>query len=260
MFASEVIVMNLYGQYCRVARASELLADRWTLLIIRELLADIRRFNDLDRGLPGISRALLVERLRRLEQSGVVQRRGAAPGRPVEYYLTDAGRQLQRVIDVLGSWGARWAFGEPRAAELDPVVLLWWMKRRVYQHRLPASRIVIQFDFHGERTGTYWLILERSDVSVCLQHPKFDIDLRVVADIRTFYRVWLGRIPLAETVDRRAVRLDGAPQVVRGFARWFAWSPMAPAVRAALRTPSAARRRHFMTTDRPPFPTSPQSH
>ena len=178
--------MTLYGQYCPVARATELLADRWTLLIIRELLADIRRFNDLDRGLPGISRALLVERLRRLEQSGVVERR-AADGRSVEYHLT------------------------------------------------PAGRTVIQFDFRGERSGSYWLVLERRDVSVCLQHPKFEIDLRIAADIRAFYRVWLGRIPLGDALRARTVRLDGAPEAIRGFARWFTWSPMAPAVRAASR-------------------------
>ena len=169
--------MYLYGQYCPVARASEILADRWTPLIVRELLAGLRHFNDLDRGLPGISRALLVERLRRLERMGIVERRASADGRAVEYAPTRAGRELQRVIDVLGGWGARWAFGDPRPSELDPVVLLWWMRRRVHRQRLPAGRSVIQFDFRGERSGSYWLVLERTDVSVCLQHPKFDVDV-----------------------------------------------------------------------------------
>src|SRR5215470_20370499 len=131
--------MHLYGQYCPVARATEILADRWTPLIIRELLAGIRHFNDLDRGLPGISRALLVDRLRRLERTKLLERRQSAEGRVTEYHLTPAGRELQRVIDVLGRWGARWAFGDPRVTELDPIVLLWWMKRRVYRQRLPAG-------------------------------------------------------------------------------------------------------------------------
>ena len=225
--------MNLYGQYCPVARASEILADRWTPLIVRELLADIHHFNDLDRGLPGISRALLVERLRRLERIGVVERRTSSEGRLTEYHLTRAGRELQRVIDVLGAWGARWAFGEPRPTELDPVVLLWWMRRRVHRQHLPVRRVVIQFDFHGGRTGSYWLVLERSDVSVCLQHPKFDIDLRVTADIDAFYRVWLGRITLGEARRERLVRLEGLPASIRAFPHWFAWSPMVDAVRAA---------------------------
>jgi DNA-binding HxlR family transcriptional regulator len=232
--------MYQYGQYCPVARASEILADRWTPLIVRELLAGIRHFNDLDRGLPGISRALLVERLRRLERSGLVERRAPPESHVTEYHLTQAGRELQRVIDVLGGWGARWAFGDPRRTELDPLVLLWWMRRRVHRNRLPSRRVVMEFEFHGNRTGTYWLVLERSDVSVCLQHPKFAIDLRVTADIAGLYRVWLGRISLGEALREHLVRFDGVPAVIRAFPHWFAWSPMADAVRAATSTHSTA--------------------
>jgi DNA-binding HxlR family transcriptional regulator len=225
--------MYLYGQYCPVARASEILADRWTPLIVRELLAGVAHFNELDRGLPGISRALLVDRLRRLERTGIVERR-TGTGRLTAYHLTPAGRQLQRVIDVLGGWGARWAFGDPKPSELDPIVLLWWIRRRVHRHRLPERRVVVQFDFRGGRTGSYWLVLERSDVSVCLQDPRFGIDLQVTADIDAFYRVWLGRNTLGEALARRSVRLDGAPAAIRAFPQWFAWSPMANAVRTSL--------------------------
>jgi DNA-binding HxlR family transcriptional regulator len=111
-----------YGQYCPVARAAELLADRWTVLIVRELLADITHFNDLERGLPGVPRSLLAERLRRLVQAGVLERHATSRGRSVDYRLTEAGRELQQLIDMLGAWGARWAFGDPRPDELDPIV------------------------------------------------------------------------------------------------------------------------------------------
>jgi hypothetical protein len=94
--------------------------------------------------------------------------------------------------------------------------------------------VVIQFDFRGGRTGSYWLVLKRTDVSVCLQHPGFDVDLRVTADIDGFYRVWLGRITLGEALRQGLVRLDGMPAVTRAFPHWFAWSPMADAVRAAI--------------------------
>ena len=233
--------MYEYGQYCPVARASEILADRWTPLIVRELLAGVLHFNELDRGLPGISRALLVERLRRLERTGVVVRRPGPIGNLTEYHLTPAGRELQRVIDAVGGWGARWAFGDPRPSELDPIVLLWWMRRRARRDQLPRQRIVVQLDFRGARSGSFWLILEQTDVSVCLQHPRFDVDLRVDADIAAFYRVWLGRTPLDQAVREGHVRLEGVPALVRAFPRWFAWSPMAASVRAATRTP--ARRR-----------------
>jgi hypothetical protein len=108
------------------------------------------------------------------------------------------------------------------------------MKRRVHRERLPARRVVIQFDFRGGRVGSYWLVLERADVSVCLQHPKFEIDLRVSADIAAFYRVWLSHTSLDEARHRGLLRLEGVPAMVRGFTDWFAWSPMADAVRAAL--------------------------
>jgi DNA-binding HxlR family transcriptional regulator len=225
--------MYEYGQYCPVARATEILADRWTPLIVRELLAGICHFNDLDRGLPGISRALLADRLRRLERTGVVTRHEGAQRRHTEYRLTRAGRELQGVIDVFGTWGARWAFGEPRPRELDPVILLWWMRRRIHRDRLPARRVVVQFDFRGARLGSFWLILTRSDVSVCLQHPKFDIDVHVRADLGTLYQVWLGRRPLADAVREGRVRFEGPPRLVQAFPRWLALSPMASAVQAA---------------------------
>ncbi|HKA72478.1 MAG TPA: helix-turn-helix domain-containing protein [Xanthobacteraceae bacterium] len=227
--------MHLYGQYCPVARAAEILADRWTVLIVRELLADINHFNELERGLPRMSRTLLAERLRRLERTGVLERRGAARGKRTQYRLTPAGRELQRVIDVFGEWGARWAFGDPRPNELDPIVLLWWMRRRVCRDRIARRRVVIQFDFRGGPKQSYWLLIEPGDVSVCLKDPGYDIDVMVTADILVFYRVWLGRATFADAVRRKQVQLDGTPADLRAFPHWFAWSPMAATVRAARR-------------------------
>jgi DNA-binding HxlR family transcriptional regulator len=225
--------MQRYRQYCPVARAAEVIADRWTVLIIRELLADVAHFNELERGLPHMSRSLLSERLRRLQQAGVVERRTPNGGKWSEYRLTAAGRELQRVIDLLGAWGARWAFGNPRPDELDPIVLLWWMRRRVNFDRIPRRRVVLQFEFRGATRRTYWLVIEPPAASVCLKNPGFDVDLIVSADIWAFYQVWLGRWTLAQAVSCGKTELDGTPADVRGFAHWFALSPMAEAVRSA---------------------------
>jgi DNA-binding HxlR family transcriptional regulator len=238
--------MHRYGQYCPVARAAEILTDRWTVLIIRELLADINHFNELERGLPHMSRTLLAERLRRLERVGVLDRRGATRGRRTEYRLTPAGRELQPIIDLFGTWGARWAFGDPRPNELDPIVLLWWMRRRVCIEAIGQRRVVIQFDFSGGPGKSYWLLIDPTDVSVCLKNPGFEIDVIVSADILAFYRVWLGRVNLSEAVRRQHVRLDGAPADIRAFSRWFAWSPMAETVHAALAHSSASGNRAVM--------------
>jgi DNA-binding HxlR family transcriptional regulator len=225
--------MYLYGQYCPVARAAEIIADRWTVLIVRELLADVSHFNELERGLPHISRALLVERLKRLERAGVLERR-VLSRKQTEYRLTAAGRELQKLIDALGEWGARWTFGEPRADELDPIILLWWMRRRVALHSIPQRRTLIEFDFRSAPKKHCWLLLEPTEVSVCLKHPGFDVDVIVSADIMALYRVWLGRATLAEALHKKQVSLEGSPADLRAFPRWFTWSPMADAVRAAM--------------------------
>lgn len=235
--------MHSYGQYCPVAKAAEVLGDRWTLLIVRDLIClRVRHFNDLVRGLPGISRSLLAQRLQQLERIGIIERQVGGKGRATEYHLTVAGQELEKVIEALLEWGARWAFGEPDQAELDPVLLLWWMRRGTHLDRLPPQRVVVQFDFHGARTGSYWLLLERSDVSVCLQHPGFEIDLLVTADIAVFYQVWLGRISFAETLRHQRVELDGVPALVRAFPAWFSWSPAAEAVRTAAARVSSLER------------------
>jgi DNA-binding HxlR family transcriptional regulator len=235
--------MHLYGQYCPVARAAEIFADRWTVLIVRELLADVSHFNELERGLPHMSRTLLAERLRRLEQTGVLERRGGSRGKRTEYRLTAAGRELQPIIDLFGEWGARWAFGPPRPSELDPIILLWWMRRRVALDHISRRRVVVQFDFRGAPQRSYWLLIDRSDVSVCLKHPGFEVDLILTADILMFYQVWLGRVPLVEAIRKSHIRLDGAPADVRAFRNWFTWSPMAETVRAALADRSTASHR-----------------
>jgi DNA-binding HxlR family transcriptional regulator len=226
--------MHLYGQYCPVARAAEILADRWTLLIVRELLVDVRHFNELERGLPRMSRTLLAERLRRLEDTGVLQRHEAPRGKRTEYRLTQAGRELKGIVDAFCEWGARWAFGPPRPNELDPLVLLWWMRRRVAFDHIPRRRIVIQFDFRGGPARRYWLLIEPAEASICLKHPGFDVDVTVTADIKALYQVWLGRVLLEDTLRTRQVRLDGSPSDVQAFPRWFGRSRMAPTVRAAM--------------------------
>jgi DNA-binding HxlR family transcriptional regulator len=226
--------MRGYGQYCPVARAAEILADRWTVLIIRELLSDVHHFNELERGLPHMSRTLLAERLRRLQRAGVLERRGAPRGKRTEYRLTPAGRELQPIIDLFGEWGARWAFGDPRLNELDPIVLLWWMRRRVCMEAIGKRRVSIQFNFSGGPRQSYWLLIEQADVSVCLKDPGFAINVIVAANLTAFYRVWLGRVTLREAVRREHVRLQGLPAEVRAFSSWFFWSPMAGTVRAAL--------------------------
>jgi DNA-binding HxlR family transcriptional regulator len=241
--------MNKYGQYCPMARALEILGDRWTLLIVRvvrDLLSGGLHFNELERGLPGISRTLLSQRLRWLQQAGLLDRHVGAAGRAITYELTPAGRDLQRVADALVEWGAKWSFGDPRPEELDPLLLMWWMRDGTYSERLPQRRIVVEFWFRGAaaHADRYWLLLEQDDRSICLKPPGFETDVIVRADLAAMYQVWLGRITFAEALRDDLIEIDAPPALVRSFPRWFALSPTAVTVRAASgsrgRAPSSA--------------------
>jgi DNA-binding HxlR family transcriptional regulator len=209
--------MVRYGQYCPVAKAAEVLGDRWTLLIARELLHGSEGFNELERGLPGISRSVLAQRLRMLERRGIVQR-----AEPRGYRLTEAGRDLGGVIDKLGEWGATWAFSDPLPDELDPDLVMGWIARRTT--KLPETRTVIQFDCRKPKRR-YWLVLEPGDVSVCREAPGFDADVLVEADAEQLYALYFGHTTLRDS----AIAVRGAP---RGEVdSWFAWSRYMPAVR-----------------------------
>ena len=223
--------MQKYKQYCPVARASEILADRWTPLIVRELILGSHRFNDIERGLPGISRSLLTSRLRDLEDAGVVERLPGAQPKAAGYHLSEAGRDLKPVIETLGAWGVRWAFGEPRPEELDAGLLIWRIHQRINRELLPERRTVVEFDFTGPRARRVWLLLEPREVSVCVTPPGFDTDLIVRADLAFFYRVWLGHIEYHAALRCQSVVVEGLPALAKQLPRWLMWSPMARFVR-----------------------------
>lgn len=224
--------MRSYAQYCPIAKASEILGDRWTLLIVREMLGGATGFNELQRGLPGISRSVLRDRLRSLERAEIVQRRTGPKGRTLDYGLTIAGRDLEPVVQAMGEWGVTWSFTDPRPEELDPDLLIVWMARHVNRDQLPRGRTVLQFDLRNP-AKRYWMVLEPAEVSVCLQHPGFDVDLEVRVDTATLYRIYLGRAALGGAMRARKLRMSGPLTLQRAFGRWFAWSAFAPASRRA---------------------------
>jgi DNA-binding HxlR family transcriptional regulator len=233
--------MRGHAQYCPVAKATEILGDRWTLLIVREMLGGANGFNELQRGLPGISRSVLSDRMRALERAEVIERRTGPKGRTLEYRFTPAGRDLEAVVQAIGEWGATWSVTEPRPDELDPYLLTVWMARHVDRSRLPPDRTVVQFDFRRPKQR-YWMVLEPSDISVCLQHPGFDVDLGVVVDTATLYRVYLGRAELGGAIRAGQLTMSGPRSLQRGFIHWFAWSAFAPASRSAQERRTAATR------------------
>ncbi|WP_086662203.1 winged helix-turn-helix transcriptional regulator [Lentzea kentuckyensis] len=220
--------MRTYAQYCPIVRAVEVLGDRWTLLIVRDMLVGASRFNELSRGLPGLSRALLSRRLRQLATAGLVTRNGDG------YSLTPAGQALRPLVFGLADWGARYAFGDPRADELDPEVLMWWMHGRVDTGTL-TRRATIEIRIN-DRHRTFWLVVEPGDASVCYTDPGLEIDAVLASDIATLYRMWEGEFELLDAVRAGTIELTGPRWVVRGLPDWLKLSPVAEYVRAARST------------------------
>jgi DNA-binding HxlR family transcriptional regulator len=220
--------MTKYGQYCPVARSLEILGDRWTLLVVRDMITGrgIGHFNDLERGLPGISRALLASRLRQLQRAGVIEKRLTGKGRAsTVYHLTPAGLALSPVIMALWEWGETWAFGDPTEEELNPVLLMWWLRSRVETALLPTRRVVAQFDFDGARRGSFWLVMTRDEATLCLVDPGYAIDLVVTADLKAFFRVWGRRLTYGDALRSGELSIKGIPSLTRVFPRWFGWVP-----------------------------------
>jgi DNA-binding HxlR family transcriptional regulator len=217
-----------YGQFCPVSLGAEVLATRWTPLIVRELLNGSIRFSELQRGLPRISRNLLVQRLATLERAGIIETRPRPAGRGREYRLTAAGEDLRPVIEALGVWGYKWAAQTLTPDCLDPGLLLWFIHRRVRTQHLPPERHVVRFDFHDARRRLYWLVLEPADVDVCAIDPGFEVDLRVGATLAALTEVYLGRTTLPEAIRAKRVTLAGSREACAAFPRWFGSSPFAP--------------------------------
>lgn len=209
-----------YGQYCPISRAADVLCERWTLLILRDMLVGATRFNDLARGLPGISRSLLTKRLRQLEQAELVERLDS------EYHLTPAGKALEPVVFGIGDWGAKWMFGEPRDVELDPELLMWWIHNHLDTDQLPDRRSVLHFRF-TDVSRRFWIVVGAEGPSVCLTDPGFDVDVTVTSDLASLYEVWLGKLPLRDAMRGGSVAFDGPRALTRRMPDVLQLSPVA---------------------------------
>ncbi len=220
-----------YRQFCPVAMAAEILGTRWTLVLLRELVAGSTRFNELRRGLPRMSPALLSKRLKDLEAAGIVTRRrvGADP-ELFEYQLTEAGKELGLVIEAVGAWGHRWIETEASLKNLDPVLLMWDMRRNIGPFPASRYRNVIQVIFTDLREAqrNWWLIVGRDqEADLCSVDPGFDVDLYVSTDLRTMTEIWMGYTTIHRAKDQGRLLLTGDKQLEADLVSWLRLSPFA---------------------------------
>lgn len=226
-----------YGQFCPVAMAAEILCTRWTIVLLRELAAGSTRFNDLRRGLPRMSPALLSQRLKELEAVGIVDRLPSARDAGIfDYRLTEAGRELGPVVESFGIWGQRWVDSELSLQRLDAQLLMWDMRRHLELKPLPDRRSVIQFrypELPAEQRSWWLLIAPGSDVDLCSLDPGFDVDLYVSSDLRTMTSIWMGIDTVSGALNDDRLLLTGDNRIASNMQSWLGLSPFAKHMKVA---------------------------
>lgn len=223
-----------YGQFCPVAQAAEVLAERWTPLVLRELLAGSTRFNELRKGLALMSPTLLSKRLRTLETAGILKRIPEPDGPGHRYRLTDAGEDLRPLIENMGNWGARWVESTLTRNNLDVGLLMWDIRRNLDRAVLTqGGTAVVQFHFSDGPSGQrhWWLVADSRGTQLCLTDPGLQVDMLVKTNVRTLTRVWMGDLDLDQALRKGHVRAQGAARLKTEFRRWLRESPFAAARR-----------------------------
>jgi len=220
-----------YKQFCPVAMAAEILCTRWTIVLLREMLAGSTRFNELRRGLPRMSPAILSQRLKELEEAGIVERR-PVEGEPgvQEYRLTDAGHELEPLVFGFGRWGQRWVSSELSLKQLDVHLLMWDMRRNLRFDPPPPCRRVIQFQYADvpPHERNWWLIVDpKAPIDLCSIDPGYDVDLYVMARLQAMTAVWMGIESLRQARDEESLILTGDDKLASTMEQWLGRSPFA---------------------------------
>lgn len=219
-----------YGQFCPVARAAEIIATRWTPILLRELFAGSTKFNDLRNGVPLMSPSLLSKRLNELEKAGVITKKKPEKGRGWEYLITDSGKELWPIVETLGVWGQKFILSEFEKHELDPTLLMWDIHRRIDCEKFPPDGCFTAHftlrDAPAERV-VWWLVIKDRKVDLCIHDPGHETSLYVVACLKPLTDIWMGRMEIDRAIQTKDLILSGEMKYVKSFSQWFLLSPFA---------------------------------
>lgn len=214
--------MSDYGQFCPVAKATELLGEKWTLLILRELLLGAHRYNEFQRALSRISPSLLIKRLKQLERAGIIIRKTPQGRKVHEYYLTPAGKELAPIVEHLATWGMRWAREQLDEDELDVEFLMWDIQRRLQIDMLPDGETILCFIFDDLTTfKSWWMVIRNNEVDLCTENPGKDVDLYISTTLRNLVEVWNGDIEIKEAQRKELIKTQGNRQLARTLPTWL---------------------------------------
>jgi DNA-binding HxlR family transcriptional regulator len=218
--------MKNYGQFCPLAQATQLLCERWTLIVVRELIAGSTRFNELQKGVPLMSPTLLSTRLKQLANAGVIDIVGKKGS--YRYQLTEAGKELRPVVELLGAWGHRWARSRLDRDDLDAGLLMWDMRRSIDAEVFPVQRTVVQFNYHDAPKGAkhWWLVSENSEIDLCLEDPGYEVDILIRSSLLSMTRVWICEVKFQDAVRAGDIKVMGDPKLTSKLQRWLRSSPL----------------------------------
>ena len=212
--------MKDYGQFCPLAQAAQILCERWTIIIVRELIAGSTRYSELQKGVPQISPSLLATRLKQLVKANIIKK---LPGKTGEYQLTQAGSELRPIVEMFGAWGHRWAKTDLKENDLDPGLLMWDMRRSVDPDIFPKSRIVVQFEYPDAPPGgkDWWLISENGEVDLCREDPGMDVNLVIRCSLKAMTSVWTCQTTFDDQVNSRNIKVLGDSKLKSHLQNWL---------------------------------------
>lgn len=217
-----------YLQFCPLAKASELICEKWTLLIIRELLMGGKRFNDFQRGMSHISPTMLTKRLNELTDNGLVIRRKIPDQRGYEYFLTESGKELAPLIQQIGEWGMRWTRNQISDAELDIDLLMLYLERSIDPSKLPGNSTALCFNFTDlDKTPKWWIVVSNENIDVCTVDPGKEVDIWFNTDLRTMIEIWMGDISYKTAIREQKLQLIGPSDLTNHVTRWMSNSVFA---------------------------------
>ena len=219
--------MNSYGQFCPLAQAAQLLCERWTLIVVRELIAGSTRFNEIKKGVPTMSPTLLSARLKQLVAAKVVEQSGSKGN--YTYKLTSAGLELRPIVELLGAWGHRWAHSNLDKGDLDAGLLMWDMRRTVDPAVFPSYRVVVQFEYSDAPKGErdWWLVSENGEIDLCLNNPGYDVDILIKCLLKTMTEIWICQQPFRDAVKKGDIKVLGDLKLTSKLQDWLRTSPLA---------------------------------
>lgn len=214
--------MTDYGQFCPVAKASELLGERWVLLILRELLLGTHRYSDFQRALSRISPSMLTKRLKQLEHAGIIVRKVQHGRKNYDYFLTPAGKELTPIVEHLATWGMRWARGQLSEDELDVEFLMWDIQRRLQIEKLPDGETIFCFIFDDlTQFKNWWLVVRNGEVDLCTENPDKDVDLYISTTLRNLVQIWEGDIDIKAAQHKELLKTHGNSQLAKTLREWL---------------------------------------